>query len=75
MSRARCRVTRPCHRCTESLSARYGKARGVPSEFTASLLGEDDDDAVDNRSEDDRSSLLGVVERTLRAMFKNVLAN
>ena len=62
MSRARCQVTRPCSRCTESLSARYGKVTGVPAEYTASLLGDDDDGAVDNGSEDDRSSLLGVVE-------------
>ena len=62
MSRARCQVTRPCSRCTESLSARYGKVTGVPAEYTASLLGDDDDGAVDNRSEDGRSSLLGVVE-------------
>lgn len=39
------------------------KDTGVPAEYTASLLGEDDHgDAVDNRSEDDRSNLLGVVE-------------
>ena len=38
------------------------KDTGVPAEYTASLLGDDDDGAVDNRSEDDRSSLLGVVE-------------
>ena len=47
----------PVHR-----EARYGKAMGVPAEYTASLLGEDDDDAVDNRSKDDHSSLLGVVK-------------
>ncbi len=47
-----------------------GKDTGVPAEYTASLLGEEDDGAMDSRSEDDRSSLLGVVEVDAHAARK-----